>query len=72
MTGADALDLDTLAGALLAAVKDASTTATQEAWRREGAQFFLSHRRKSRTGGAHATDGDRDRLEAGGVGDPQG
>lgn len=39
-TGADALDADLLAGALLdaAGMKD---TATKEGWRRRGAAFFL-------------------------------
>jgi len=45
-TGADALEPDLLAGALLAAVaeKDKATTA---AWSRQGAQFFRDTSRKS-------------------------
>ena len=44
-TGADALDADMLAGALLdaAASKDA---ATKEGWRKAGAAFFRSKKRK--------------------------
>ena len=44
-TGADALDADLLAGALLHAVasKDA---ATKEAWRKAGAAFFRGKERK--------------------------
>ena len=47
ITGADALDLETLAGALLAAVKDAKTPDTREAWRATGAGFFQSRGRKA-------------------------
>ena len=45
-TGADALEPDLLAGALLAAVaeKDKATTA---AWSRQGAQFFRDTSRRS-------------------------
>lgn len=48
-TGADALDADLLAGALLhvVATKD---TATREAWRKAGAAFFLGSARKSASG----------------------
>jgi hypothetical protein len=44
-TGADALDADLLAGALLGAatMKDA---ATKEGWRKAGAAFFRSKKRK--------------------------
>lgn len=44
-TGADALDADLLAGALLdmAAMKD---TATREGWRKAGAAYFRSKQRK--------------------------
>ena len=38
-TGADALDVETLAGGLLAMVKTADT-AQKEAWRKQGAAFF--------------------------------
>lgn len=38
-TGADALDADLLAGALLGAV-DAKDAATKEGWRKAGAAFF--------------------------------
>ena len=54
ITGADALDLETLAGALLAAVKDAETTKTKEAWRREGAAFFQRRSKRKGAGGADA------------------
>ena len=48
-TGADALDADLLAGALLQAValKDA---ATREGWRKAGAAFFLGKGRKPASG----------------------
>ncbi len=47
-TGADALDTDMLAGALLGAVatKDAST---KEGWRKTGAGFFQRNARKAAT-----------------------
>src|SRR3546814_16082762 len=50
-TGADALDLDTLAGALLAAVEAADAN-ENEAWRSRGAAFFQGRGRKAgrRTG----------------------
>ena len=56
LTGADALDLDTLAGALLAAAKE-SDPQEKEVWRSEGAAFFLSRRRKARTQGGAAAEG---------------
>ncbi|WP_065847744.1 conjugal transfer protein TraD [Sphingobium sp. Ndbn-10] len=45
-TGADALDLDVLAGALLAAVESASAE-EKEAWRSKGAAFFQRRGRKT-------------------------
>jgi len=42
-TGADALDLDVLAGALIAA-KTTEVSEDQEAWRQRGAAFFQSGR----------------------------
>jgi len=51
VTGADALDLETLAGALLAAVQSARGPDTKEAWRREGASFFQNRTQsKNRSG----------------------
>ena len=51
-TGAEALDLDVLAGALLAAVESASAE-EKEAWRSRGAAFFQGRGRKAgrRAGG---------------------
>lgn len=46
-TGADALDLDVLAGALLAAVESASAD-EKEAWRAKGAAFFQGSGRKGK------------------------
>jgi ribosomal 50S subunit-associated protein YjgA (DUF615 family) len=51
-TGADALDVEMLAGALLAAV-ESKDNATKEAWRRRGAAFFQRTARKT-AGGAGA------------------
>ncbi|MCI1757514.1 MAG: conjugal transfer protein TraD [Sphingobium sp.] len=50
-TGADALDLDTLAGALIAAAESASAD-EREAWRVKGAAFFQRRGRKARKGDA--------------------
>ena len=44
-TGADALDADLLAGALLAAVAS-KDVATKEGWRKAGATFFQSKARQ--------------------------
>ena len=57
LTGADALDLEALAGALLAAVKDAGSADAKEAWRAEGAAFF-QRRARGRKGAAGAGGGD--------------
>ncbi|ETI63972.1 conjugal transfer protein TraD [Sphingobium sp. C100] len=55
-TGADALDADLLAGALLhaATVKDA---ATKEGWRKTGAAFFLGKGDKPASGPAGQQSG---------------
>lgn len=47
-TGAEALDLDTLAGALLAAVK--ADKITKEGWQTSGAAFFRGDARQPRRG----------------------
>jgi len=44
-TGADALDLDTLAGALIAAVE--ADAQAKEAWRAKGVAFFQGRGRKA-------------------------
>ena len=46
-TGADTLDLDTLAGALIAAAESASAD-EREAWRVKGAAFFQGRGRKAK------------------------
>jgi len=62
-TGADALDVETLAGALLAAV-ESKDQAAKEAWRRRGAAFFQGSSRRvagradrNASGGAAAEGG---------------
>ena len=61
-TGADALDVETLAGALLTAVDSKDATA-KEGWRRRGAAFFLGNKAgdarpaQSRNPGIAAGDG---------------
>ena len=72
ITGADALDLETLAGALLAAVKDAKTADTREAWRATGAGFFQGRGRKARSGAADSDAGDDAGSAAHGGGKPAG
>ena len=47
VTGADMLDLDVLAGALIAAV-EAPDAETREAWRVKGAAFFQQRQKKAR------------------------
>lgn len=47
-TGADALDLDMLAGAMLHAAKSASAE-EKEAWRAKGAAFFQRRGKKARS-----------------------
>lgn len=51
-TGADALDADVLAGALLHIVAEAQVEGNREAWRSDGAAFFQGRGRKAgrRTG----------------------
>lgn len=67
VTGADALDLETLAGALLAAVQSAKASDAKEAWRREGAAFF-QRRARGRKGAAGTSAAD----DAGGAADGGG
>ena len=58
-TGADALDPDTLAGVLLAAVESVDAE-EREAWRSRGAAFFQGRGRKaSRRAGGNAQGGNQ-------------
>lgn len=50
-TGADALDAETLAGVLLAAIEQKQSE-TKEAWRRRGAAFFLRRPARKSAGSA--------------------
>jgi len=72
ITGADALDLETLAGALLAAVKDAKTPETKEAWRATGASFFQGRGRKAGSAAKGSDAGDDASATAGGGGKQAG
>ena len=65
-TGADALDLDVLAGALLAAVESASAD-EKEAWRAKGSTFF---QRRGRKAGKGAADNGGGASETGAGGSP--
>ena len=64
-TGADALDLDTLAGALLHIVAESEVAENREAWRSDGAAFFQRRGRKSGKGNA-GDDGRAGETPAGG------
>jgi hypothetical protein len=70
VTGADALDLETLAGALLAAVNGAKSAEQKEAWRSEGASFFQRRGRKGRAGVEAPKSGDGGGAPSGGDSDP--
>jgi hypothetical protein len=70
VTGADALDLETLAGALLAAVNGAKSAEQKEAWRSEGAAFFQRRGRKGRAGVEASGSGDGGGAASGGDDDP--
>ena len=70
VTGADTLDLETLAGALLAAVNGAKSAEQKEAWRSEGAAFFQRRGRKGRTSGEAPRSGDAGGAGANGGGNP--
>jgi hypothetical protein len=48
-TGANGLDTDMLAGALLFIVQESTLPGNQEAWRSEGAAFFQRRGKKART-----------------------
>lgn len=71
ITGADALDLETLAGALLAAVESAKSPETKEAWRATGAGFFQRRARSKSRGGAADSDAGDDAGSAPGGGGEQ-
>jgi hypothetical protein len=70
VTGADALDLETLAGALIAAVSGAKQSETKEAWRSEGAAFFQRRGRKGRSGVEASGSGDDGGARTNNDGDP--
>ena len=70
VTGADSLDLETLAGALLAAVNGAKSPEQKEAWRSEGAAFFQRRGRKGRSGVEAPKSGDGGGAGSNGDGDP--
>lgn len=61
-TGADRLDMDVLAGALIAAAK--ADNAAQESWRRAGAGFFQG---QARTAPKSANGGQRGASDGGGA-----
>ena len=68
LTGADALDLETLAGALLSVVQGAKQSETKEAWRTEGAAFFQRRRRGKARKSADQDGADGDGPETDGDG----
>lgn len=72
LTGADGLDLETLAGALLMAVDGAKKPEVKEAWRADGAGFFQRRRRKTRRGSSGEAAGDGTGPAPGGGGGAAG
>jgi hypothetical protein len=66
-TGADALDAETLAGVLLAAI-DQQQTEAREAWRQRGAAFFQRRARSPKNAGESAGDNAGDASNSGGHG----
>ncbi len=70
VTGADTLDLETLAGALLAAVEGVKSADQKEAWRSEGATFFQQRGRKGRSRVEASGAVDKDASSPNGDGDP--
>lgn len=72
VTGADALDLETLAGGLLHVIQSAKGPAQKEAWRAEGAAFFQRRGRKARAAAAGGDDGDAAGAAPDGGGDAAG
>jgi hypothetical protein len=70
VTGADSLDLETLAGALLSAVNGAKSADQKEAWRSEGAAFFQRRGRKGRSGVEASGSGDGGGAGTNNGGDP--
>ena len=67
VTGADALDLETLAGSLIATLEGAKSEATREAWRDAGKAFFLQRGRGARAGKANGRDPQGAAGDAGGA-----
>ena len=63
-TGADALDLEVLAGILRQGILEAKLETTREAWRKDGAAFF--QRRGKKGGGAAPIDGSTTQAQPGG------
>lgn len=61
-TGADKLDMEVLAGALLAAAK--ADAGARDAWRRAGAGFFQG---QARSASKSARDGERRTADGGGA-----
>lgn len=59
-TGADALDMETLAGGLLAVVQTADT-AQRENWRKHGAEFF--RRKASPPAGRDGSNSERSQTD---------
>jgi hypothetical protein len=62
-TGADALDMETLAGGLLAMVEN-KDAAQKEGWRKHGAAFFRGKEREAADG--HGSDTERPSASGGG------
>ena len=71
LTGADALDLETLAGGLLHVIDEAKVPGTREVMRKSGAAFF-QRRARGRKGAGGAAGGDAPGAAPDGDGDAAG
>lgn len=67
-TGADALDAETLAGVLLAALDGAKQPDAKEGWRQRGAAFFQRRARTRKGPGQPASDDTGAAADGGGHG----
>jgi hypothetical protein len=67
-TGADALDAETLAGVLLAALDGAKQPNAREGWRQRGAAFFQRRARSPKNAGESAGDNAGSTADSGGHG----
>ena len=65
LTGADALDVDVLAGILVSGVRQAAEEKAREAWRTDGAAFFRKRDRRKADGADRSADSRHEAQRAG-------